>query len=246
MKTRSILIFSLVTCISLAFQSTASAQDDSDPESSFHHWDIGADFMVGVPQGGFRQNVDNPGFGVDMFAVYHMGDFPLGIGLDIGFVTYGTTRRDEPFNPNIPEVTVRVSTSNNIVFGHLMARVQPLHGTVQPYIDGLIGLNYLFTESRVSDDRDTEDIASTTNFEDVAFSSGLAAGTKIRITETRDSSSGRMMGVYLDLRARYLMGGEAEYLQEGSIIVENGQMRFDIDRSRTDLMTFHVGFSISI
>ncbi len=246
MKTITTLSLSLLFIVGFGFLSMTSAQNGENPDNGFHHLDFGADFMVGVPQGGFRNNIENPGFGIDMFAVYHLKGLHFGLGADLGFVTYGTSRRDEPFNPNIPEVTVRVSTNNNIAFGHLMTRIQPTHGAIQPYIDGLVGLNYLFTQSRVTDDRDTEEIASSTNFEDVAFSGGIAAGSKFRITETMDEDSGRIIRLYLDLRARFLLGGEAEYLQEGSIIVDNGQMTFDSNYSRTDLMTFHIGFTISM
>ena len=238
-----------LSLIVLAFSGNASitsAQHARFSENTFHHWDFGANFMVGVPQGAFRQNIEKPGFGVDMFGVYHLKRLPFGIGADFGFITYGTSRRNEPFNPNIPEVTVRVSTSNNITFGHLMARIQPSHGTIQPYVDGLVGVSYLFTQSRVTDDQELNEIASSTNFEDVAFSGGIAAGTKIRLTEIIDQETGRKTRLYLDLRVRYIRGGEAEYLKEGSITVENGQMLFESNYSRTDLMTFNLGFTLSM
>lgn len=127
-----------------------------------------------------------------------------------------------------------------------MARIQPGHGTIQPYVDGLIGFSYLFTQSRVTDDQEFNEIASSTNFDDVALSGGIAAGTKIRLTEITDQETGRKTRLYLDLRVRYIRGGEAEYLKEGSITVDNGQMLFDSNYSRTDLMTFNIGFTLSL
>lgn len=246
MNISKMLVLSLILLAGSGGVSTTLAQNGRFSEDTFHHWDFGVNFMLGVPQGAFRQNIEKPGYGVDMFGVYHLKQLPFGFGADFGFVTYGTSRRNEPFNPNIPEVTVRVSTSNNITFGHLMARIQPSHGTIQPYVDGLIGLSYLFTESRVTDDREFNEIASSNNFEDVAFSGGIAAGTKIRLTEITDQETGRKTRLYLDLRVRYIRGGEAEYLKEGSITVDNGQMLFDSNYSRTDLMTVNLGFTLSL
>jgi hypothetical protein len=50
-----------------------------------------------------------------------------------------------------------------------------------------------------------------------------------------------MGSLYLDLKARYLFGSEAEYLKEGSVIVENGRVTYDVSRSKTDLLQIHLG-----
>lgn len=208
------------------------------------NWDGSASFMTGAPQGDFGRNVDATGFGLDLVGTYQIPDSPVAVGLDFGFLTYGTTRRSEPFNPNIPEVTIRVRTSHNIGFGHFLTRIQPGNGLIRPYIDGLIGFSYLFTESTISDERTHEEIAGSTNFDDITLSGGLAAGLKFHLFETTEPESGNRIRIYLDLRSRYLLGGEAEYLKRGSIITENGNLVYDIDRSRTDLLSFHIGFGV--
>ena len=48
-------------------------------------------------------------------------------------------------------------------------------------------------------------------------------------------------GVFIDLRIRYMKGGEAEYLKEGSIRRENGKVAYDVEQSKTDLLTFQIG-----
>lgn len=212
------------------------------PDKTYaQNWEGSVDFMLGAPQGKFARNVDALGFGLDLTGTYQIPDSPVAMGLDFGFLTYGTTRRYEPFSPNIPEVTVRVRTSHNIGFGHFLARMQPVDGQIRPYIDGLIGFNYLFTESTISDERTNEEIAGSTNFDDITLSGGLAAGAKFHLYETFDSESDKVVRIYLNLRARYLLGGEAEYLKRGSIETDNGNFTYDIDRSRTDLLSFHIG-----
>ncbi len=205
------------------------------------NWEFGVDFILGSPQGDFGRTVDDLGYGLDLYGAYQLRNSPVALGLDIGFLTYGTTRRTEPFSPNIPEVNVRVSTSNNIAFGHLLTRIQPSDGVIRPYLDGLFGFNYLFTESRIRDERSQDEIASSTNFDDITLSGGFGAGSKFHIYRTFDEDSNRLINLFLDLRARYILGGEAEYLREGSIQRDNGNLIFDVERSRTDLLTFHIG-----
>lgn len=78
------------------------------------NWDASVDFMLGAPQGGFKQNVDALGYGIDLLATYQLPYSYVAMGLDIGFLTYGTSRRTEPFSPDIPEVRVQGRTNNNI------------------------------------------------------------------------------------------------------------------------------------
>lgn len=58
-------------------------------------------FYDRCPQGDFGRNVDATGFGLDMIGTYQITDSPVAVRLDFGFLTYGTTRRSEAFNPNI-------------------------------------------------------------------------------------------------------------------------------------------------
>jgi hypothetical protein len=208
------------------------------------NWDASVDFMLGAPQGGFKQNVDALGYGIDLLATYQLPYSYVAMGLDIGFLTYGTSRRTEPFSPDIPEVRVQVRTNNNIAFFHFLTRIQPGYGNIRPYMDALAGFNYLFTESTIRDQRTNEDIAGSTNFDDIAFSAGLAAGSKFHLFETVDDETGWPIRFYLDLRARYLIGGNAEYLKEGSIQRQNGNIIYEVDQSRTDILTFHLGFGV--
>ena len=46
------------------------------------------------------------------------------IGADLAFMIYGSETRQEPFSLTIPDVTVEVETSNNIVLLHALARLQ--------------------------------------------------------------------------------------------------------------------------
>ena len=92
----------------------------------------------------------------------------------------------------------------------------------RPYLDGLIGMHYFFTETQVRDEDDfvEEPIASTTNQSDIAFSYGAGGGVMFLVHQKREGS--KSTEVLIDFRVRYLLGGEATYLKEGSITRQNG------------------------
>ena len=120
---------------------------------------FGGALALGFPQGEFKENVDNGGIGGNLHFNYRFPQSPLSIGASITFLIYGSERREEPFSTTIPDVWVDVTTTNNLVMAHLLFRLQPRRGAVLPYLDGLFGLNYLWTETRIEDQDDFEDVA---------------------------------------------------------------------------------------
>lgn len=219
---------------------TATATHAQHLQGSLH-------FLLGQPQGEFQDNVPDLGFGVSGNFGYHFGNTPIMIGAEGAFLIYGNENRDEPFSETIPDVTVEVETSNNIVLFHALMRLQSPQGRFRPYIDGLVGVSYFFTETSVKDEDDFDPIASSTNQDDAAFSYGAAGGIMLMVY---DSGKGRGKGfelseVLIDFRIRYLLGGEATYLKEGSITRNNGQVAIDALQSRTDILTYQLGVSVN-
>jgi hypothetical protein len=241
---------------------------------------MGLAFDAGFPQEEFRDNVDNAGLGIGLYMVVGSTNHPFGIGGSVDFMQYGEETREEPWSTTIPDVFVDVTTTNDLVAGHLFMRVQPTDWVVQPYVEGLIGLHYLSTTTSVSDQGDDDEpIASTKQLSDFAFSYGLGAGIRLRVwrpspgSELEDyipddegeatweiadeetpagaeeeggEDKGKVESVGLFLDIRYLRGGEADYLREGSIQIDNGRVRYDVRRSRTDIMIMRVGVSVNI
>jgi opacity protein-like surface antigen len=197
---------------------------------------IGIDFTTVIPQGSFKQNVTNNGYGLGGQFLVSLGRTPLHLGVDAGFVNYGSEEHEEPLSTTIPEVRLKVKTNNNIILTHLLLRAQPRHGTVRPYADGLIGFKYLFTDTSITNDSDDEELASTTNFSDSTFSYGFGGGVQVQLVDL-----GRGRPLLLDGKVRYLRGSQAEYLKKGSIRRENGIVSFDVLSSRTDVLSVQVG-----
>lgn len=198
----------------------------------------GIDFTTVVPRGSFEDNITNNGYGIGGHFLVGLGRSPFFAGIDAGFVTYGSEKHREPLSPTIPEVELEVQTTNNIALTHFLLRAQPRSGAVRPYADGLIGFKYLFTKTTIRDDFDDEELASTTNMSDLTFSYGFGGGLQVRLADI-----GRSGQIMLDGKVRYLRGSEARYLREGSIRRENGGVFFDVQSSRTDVITVQVGIT---
>jgi hypothetical protein len=199
----------------------------------------GIDFSTVIPRGDFKQNISNNGYGLGGQFLVGVRQSPLHLGLDAGFVVYGREETEQPFSPTIPEVRVKVRTNNNITLTHFLVRLQPRRGAVRPYADGLIGFKYLYTDTRILNDFDDQELASTTNLSDLTFSYGFGGGVQFQLAEI-----GRTRHLLLDGKVRYLRGSNAEYLKEGSIRREGGAVFFDVLASRTDVLTAQVGITI--
>ncbi len=195
----------------------------------------GAYFTIIAPRGQFSENVTNNGYGASGQILIRLAGSPFLAGGDFGIVTYGSESHREPISATIPNLQVRVGTSNNIFFSHFILRAQPRSGLVRPYFDGLIGLKHLFTRTSISDLSSGETIASDTDLSDTALSYGFGGGLQIPL------SKGREARFLLDMNVRYLRGARAAYLRKGSIREENGLVIFDVLSSRTDVLAIQIG-----
>lgn len=210
--------------------------------STLHGQDLEASvfFGVGVPVNEFGDNVTNNGYGLTANFGYAPEKNPYLIGLSLGYLNYGSETRAERFSTTIPDVTVDVTRSNNIALVHLLLRVQPNTGGVRPYLQGVAGLNYLFTETEVKS-RTGSQVASSTNQSDVAFSYGAGGGVMFRVHDAGDEPSDGLRQVLIDIGARYTFGGRATYLKEGAIEIRDGHVFYHPTTSKTDLIVFEIG-----
>lgn len=201
----------------------------------------GGSFILGFPQGEFKENIDRLGFGISGEVLFFnpSANLPFGFGLNIGYMNYGSESRQEPFSYTIPDVVVDVDRSNNLVNFHLLFQIAPPTGNIRPYAELLFGGAYLFTETNINS-RGTEEVASSTNFDYFAWNYGVGGGLLINVY-TPEQKEGNFDALFLDLKVRYLFGTEAEYLKEGSVIIQNGNVYYDVSKSKTDILSAQVG-----
>ena len=207
----------------------------------------GVGFVIGSPKGGFRDNVDREGYGFSIEGMYKPSILPFGIGIDFGYMNYGHDERTEAFSTTIPDVKVRVKNNNNILSGNFVMRYRHEGKWITPYVDALIGLKYLYTDTKITekDGWGDEEIASSNNFDDVTYGIGGGGGLLIHLVGiSRDQLKPDGGNLYLDLRCRYISGGKAEYLKKGSIREEDGKVKYDVYESDTDMLYFHIGVMI--
>lgn len=209
----------------------------------------GFNFQVVIPQNEFSESINTNGLGLNVNGLYRFANSPFGLGLDFNFINFGSDTRDEPLSSTIPDLRVRVENEYNLMQLMMLAKVQPRDGIFRPFLEGLAGFNYFFTETSIRDRRTSasDPIATDTNFEDWAFAWGGGTGLMIRVFDYRDretiNSNYENIGAgYVNLGIRYLNGSEAEYLREGSIVLTDGDVRFDTIQSRTDMLLIQLGF----
>jgi hypothetical protein len=216
------------------------------PGYSLERFQASADFTLGFPQSEFKQNVDRVGVGGSGYFAYKFKNSPFSAGASIEVLVYGSETRRELLSEAIPEVEVNVTTRNSILMCHLVFRVQPPEGKFRPYVEGLVGFQYLWTETGVYDRGSSrEKIASSIHLSDWAWSSGAGCGLLMKVYENKKNRERNTFAIFVDLGARYLIGGKAEYLHEGSIHQEDNRLIYDSKISRTDLITARLGLSFA-
>lgn len=199
-------------------------------------------FGLGIPTGDFNENTNNLGYGGNVYIGAEFPNSPVGVGIDFSVFAFGRNTRKAPFSETIPGVRVDVITTNTIVQPHLVLRLQPREGLVRPYAEGLFGFKYLFTDTRVQDERrEDETIASSRNFDDFALSAGGAAGVHIRVAQGNPGSEqNSFRAIYLKLGLQYMWGREAEYLDiSDGYNPDNPQVR----QSNTTMLIPMIGVS---
>ena len=204
---------------------------------------FGLGLMMGAPVGDFHDNVTFSA-GLTGHFDFGLGGSPISIGAEGTYLWYGSERYDVPL-VGFPDLAVGVDTSNDMFLLHGRVRAQRPQGRVRPYVDGLVGFNYLRTSTSV-DAEDTciytgtitscsEDGDSITNIDDIVLSVGGGVGLQIGFGAAPHPMK-------LDLSLRYLYGGEAEYLTDGDIRwQEEGLVILQPRRSRTDMLMVNVG-----
>jgi len=160
---------------------------------------------------------------------------------DFGFLVYGHERQRFCFNyPVGCRIELDLTTTNWVMYGGLGPEVVLATGAVEPYLNASAGFSYFATTSALSGDNDSEDFASTTNFDDAVFAWRAGGGVRVRL-------KGGRVPVALDLGAERHENGVADFLTEGDIQDNpDGSITLFPTRSEANLVTFRLGVTVGI
>ena len=233
----------VLVSVMLAGQAQAQIEDveDISPVAM-----IGFTLMGGFPVGEFSKSVTNSGIGGSVYAGYMLPRVPAVIGLDLGFMTYGTEKRDDRFSQSDSQFKTSVVTSNEIRTLNAFLRLQKRSGTLRPYLEGIVGIHYLFANTEL------EFLAAfyggNQNLDNHAFAWGGGAGISIEVwsgREIRTSQNHSEQSVSIDLRMRYHDGDAVDYWKKGFVVLRYGRpLEFKITETTTDLITASLGLAI--
>ena len=200
-------------------------------------------FSLAFPMGEFKENLKQTGVGLngEFFFLTPKRNLPVGLGVNLGYYVYGMEKRSEPWSSTIPDVRVDIERTNNLTNFHVVFLIAPEYGRFRPYAEGLFGGNYFFTKSSVKSRFNEDVIAEDVNFDDWAWSYGVGGGLTYLVSGDPNINNN---AIFVDFKVRYLFGSEAEYLKKGSIQIVNGNLFYDINKSKTDLLSAHLGVRI--
>lgn len=244
MKLRHVPLL-LALALALAAPSAAAGQDalaaaavQPAPASPAgpRRWQGGLGLALGVPVGDFSENVDLAA-GVTGQFDYGLGRSLFSLGAEGTILFYGSESRQVPL-VGFPDLSVRVETSNEMAMFHGRLRAQRREGHVRPYVDALVGFNYIATTTSVDADEVCDngscDDDSRTDLDDLVLSAGGGAGVAFGFGAAPHTAR-------LDIGVRYLYGGEADYLTKSGILWGRDPVGLEPHRSRTDMVMVYIG-----
>jgi len=236
---KNLLLFISVLLLSI-IQSTATAQE----------LELGFNGRMALPQEQFGENINSPGGGLNVFALYRFDDIPFGLGLDFSFMDFGTLSHTLPRNSTENDLSLNIQNSFRTNQAMAITRIHQRSGILQAYVEGLAGFNFFFSETTVTGRGQNSSNTETTQseFKNIAFSWGGGAGMLIRLHENRNHGTwiqrrDNLRASFLSIGFRYLHGSEAEYIQDGAFHsnTQNGILN-NSRRTSTDLLMVQFGF----
>jgi opacity protein-like surface antigen len=202
--------------------------------------EAGVGLEYSQPVGDFRQNVRH-GFGAGGHFVFGLDpQGVIGIRADAGYINYGNETHYLVFSSSIRRVLLRAETSNNIFVGSVGPQLTLPIGRVRPYLNAGIGVAYFYTQTSLSDDDGSRQLAQTTNYSHNSLAYTGGAGFNIPLVVESQPFA-------LDVGARYNSVDKARYLTRGDIIDDPNDPYGVIitpHESAANFVTYHLGVSV--
>jgi opacity protein-like surface antigen len=198
---------------------------------------VGAGFAIGLPVGEFKDNVDEIAGGIGVVWTVRIPNTPVHIGASGSYMSQGSVTEERDI---IGAFDAEITTENKVFSLHAVLRLQNTGSKLRPYLDGLIGGKRFYTTTEL--DVGDEASATETDFDDFTMSYGLGGGVMYEIWRGEAGEHGET-ALFIDVGARYLIGGRADYVKIDSVDIAGDRIIFDTTSSRTDMVTFNIGVS---
>ena len=201
------------------------------------------DAQLAIPQGDYKVTNADAGYGLRANVLYRPNyNAPVKLGLELGIME--KARASEYFSGYVSGSydDFKVSATSNIFSLMFLTRFQSAQPhRLKPFVDVTAGWNVFFSTVSVEDlsyyNSNYDPSYSNSSRAKWAFSYGAAGGVDISLSRRDD--------VGLELKVAYIIGSYTNYLTD-PYIDGNGNVSFQSNNSRTDMLIPQVGVRITI
>jgi len=253
MKFRILLLLSLwIFAIDLSAQEVEEAEYYEEEEQEIVSdrnpmFSLGLEFDLGIPLNNFKENLDRIAFGGGGYFLVRTNpssNVPVFAGLSGRVLTYDSERQNQIILIDGFSIDAELTTRNSIFMGHGMIRIlPPVNFSIQPFFDGMLGFNNLFTRTTLEEQGAFEEdntIDSYIEQGDWALSYGGAVGFQMVV-----GGQGNMFFL-IEGRCTYLRGNAADYLvriEDPNVQITDTIDAFEEKNSTTDMLIPQIGVS---
>lgn len=233
------LLISVLLAIGVQSQQTERPHVNKDKRGP----SLSGGFQVVAPRGEFAEYYDGTPVGLGGSFLFNDRQSPFEFGIGYSWQSMGKTDESirvlegEDINGSPVYGSGEMRVNSNIYTYHLLARIRPIAGRVQFYLDGIAGFKAFTTKTTILADNGSysEVVSEDRTARDVAASFGWAAGLQFGVT--RD--------LFIEGRVESLQGGKTSFVDPTSVKIDkDGNMDFNSVKSPTNVLVFQLGLSI--
>jgi hypothetical protein len=206
---------------------------------------------AGVPLGELSERTGPVGFALMIGGLVSYDRVPLWIGGDLGGVLLLSDTTTRP-SRDFPQLDVRTTSKPRALLAHFTARLQSPFGSVQPYLEGRIGLKHFGTETNVSIRGNSGSAVVDESFTPraTALSMGISIGLDMVVQDARRDDSSKeaptSKGAW-GVSVHYLRGRPATFAEVDLADPVLAQSRETVlFRANTDLLLVMLGASFYV
>ncbi len=222
----------------------ATFQHYQDAMRSNHKLVLSFSLQTALPQGSFAADVPSAGYGVNLQLGYRMKDLPIELVGSFDLILYGYQGATKAIGPSQPQsFEVVVDRFQYMLPLHLHLRYAPVWGKLSPYTEIFGGMRLIASRTRAlgnalfSTPDNPETFSARADYYDFTHSFGIGAGVNYALADFGN------VQYKVNLGARLLRGGKANYLSTDDIRLNGNQLIYTPRFNQTNLALLQIGFT---